>query len=100
MPDQNPLPPLAAVQVALGSPSRWAILRELADGSSLMVSEVADRTGLGAGAASKLLHRLVDDGIVMNPRGRLFEIKPQFLADKANRIVDFGYCLVRFGVGS
>jgi DNA-binding transcriptional ArsR family regulator len=100
MPEQNPSLPLSAVQTALGSPTRWAILRELADGGSLMVSEVAKRTGLAPDAASKQLHRLIHDGIVMNPRGRLFEIKPQFLADKANQIVDFGYCLVRFGVGS
>jgi DNA-binding IclR family transcriptional regulator len=71
----------------------------LADGGSLMVSEVAARTGLAPDAASKQLHRLIADGILMNPRGRLFEIKPQFLADKANRTVDFGYCLVRFGAG-
>ena len=27
--------------------------------------------------------------------GRLFEIAPQFLADKTNRLLDFGWCLLR-----
>ena len=34
------------------------------------------------------------------PRVKLYEIPPQFLADKAERILDFGYCLLRMKVGA
>jgi hypothetical protein len=30
-------------------------------------------------------------GIVINPRGRLFEIGSQFIADKFQRLLDFGW---------
>jgi DNA-binding transcriptional ArsR family regulator len=98
-----PEPPtlsLDAVQSTLGSAARWAILRELADGSSLMVSELADRARMSSSAVSKQLNALVSDGIVIHPRGRLYEIAPQFLTDKTERILDFGYCLLRLNIGS
>lgn len=97
-----PEPPslsLAAVQSTLGSAARWAILRELADGSSLLVSELAERTRMTSSAVSKQLNALVNDQIVIHPRGGLYEIAPQFLADKTDRILDFGYCLLRMKVG-
>jgi len=91
---------LASVQSTVGSAAHWAILRELADGSSLMVSELADRARMTPSAVSKQLNALVRDGIVIHPRGRLYEIAPQFLADKTERILDFGYCLPRMNVGA
>ena len=39
-------------------------------------------------------------GIVTQGRGRLYQIAPQFLADKTERILDFGYCLLRMNVGA
>jgi DNA-binding transcriptional ArsR family regulator len=97
-----PEPPslsLRAVQSTLGSAPRWAILRELADGGSLMVSELAERTRMTPSAVSKQLTALVNDRIVIHPRGRLYQIAPQFLADKTERLVDFGYCLLRLNAG-
>jgi len=99
MPD-SPSLSLAAVQSTIGSAARWAILHELADGSSLMVSELADRTGMTSSAVSKQLNALVNDDIVIHPRGRLYEIAPQFIANKTERIIDFGYCLLRMKVGA
>ncbi|HEX3818120.1 MAG TPA: helix-turn-helix domain-containing protein [Chthoniobacterales bacterium] len=98
MPDSSPLLPLAVIQSTLGSPTRWAILRELADGGSLMVSELAKRIGGSPSAISKQLAILIADGLVINPRGRLFEIPERFLADKANRTLDFGWCLLHMNV--
>src|SRR5437763_700908 len=98
-----PEPPslsLATVQSILGSAPRWAILRELADGSSLMVSELAQRTGMTSSAMSKQLNALVADAIVIPPRNRLYQIAPQFLTDKTERVLDFGYCLLRMNVAS
>ena len=94
MPDLPALS-LATVQATVGSAARWSILRELADGTSLMVSELAARTRMTPSAISKQLNALVNDGIVIHPRGRLYEIAPQFLTDKENRILDLGHCLVR-----
>lgn len=94
-----PILPLKTLLKCISGTTRWDILRELADGSSLMVSELAKRTGWGADVISKQLAILRKAGIVINPRGRLFEIAPQFLADKTNRLVDFGYCLLRMNVG-
>jgi hypothetical protein len=31
--------------------------------------------------------------------GRLYEIAPEFITDKTERILDFGYCLLRMKVG-
>ena len=99
MPDAPSLS-LSTVQSTLGSAPRWAILRELADGSSLMVSELADRTRMTPSAVSKQLNALVSDRIVIHPRGRLYQIAPQFLTDKTERVLDFGYCLLRMNVPS
>ena len=41
-----------------------------------------------------------DPFYILSPRNRLYEIAPQFLADKANRLLDFGWCLLRMNVGS
>ncbi len=98
MPDSSPLLPLATIQSTLGSPARWAILRELADGGSLMVSELAKRTGCSPSSTSKQLAVLIEDGLVINPRGRLFEIPERFVADKSNRTLDLGWCLLRMNV--
>jgi DNA-binding HxlR family transcriptional regulator len=98
-----PEPPtlsLATVQSTLGSAARWAILRELADGTSLLLFELAQRTGMTSSAISKQLNALASDGIVIHPRGRLYEIAPQFIANKTERILDFGYCLVRMNAGT
>lgn len=95
-----PTLPLETLLKCISGTTRWDILRELADGSSLMVSELAKRTGWGADVISKQLAILRQAGIVINPRGRLFEIAPQFLTDKTERILDFGYCLLRMNAGA
>src|SRR4051812_28156396 len=100
MPDPSsasPAPgiPLETFLDLISSVTRWNILRELADGSSLMVSELATRTGIDASAISKHLASMRKAGVIINPRTRLVEIAPQYLTDKENRILDFGYCLLR-----
>ncbi len=39
-------------------------------------------------------------GIVAQGRGRLYQIAPQFIADKTHRVIDFGYCLLRMNVAA
>lgn len=94
-----PTLPLETVLKCISGTTRWDILRELADGSSLMVSELAKRTDWGADVISKQLAILRKAGIVINPRSRLYEIAPQFLADKTERLLDLGFCLLRMSVG-
>ena len=98
----SPLPPLALDDVlsAIGNRYRWRILRELASGEQLMVAEIAERVGLTPDATSKAISVLRDLRIVLQGRNRLYTLAPQFLADKENRVVDFGYCLLRLNVGA
>ena len=65
-----------------------------------MVSELSDRTRNTPNAISKQLSVLLRSGILRNPRGRLYEIVPHFIADKTNRILEFGYCFLRLNVGT
>jgi len=65
-----------------------------------MVSELAERIGRSPDATSKNIGVLRNAGIVIQGRGRLYQIAPQFLADKENRMLDFGYCVLRMNVGA
>jgi hypothetical protein len=65
-----------------------------------MVSELAERIGQSTDATSKNMAVLRNAGIVLQGRNRLYSLVPQFIADKTERILDFGYCLLRMRVGS
>jgi DNA-binding transcriptional ArsR family regulator len=92
--------PLAKILNVISVPTRWYLLRELASGEPLMVSELAERLGQSPDATSKNMAVLRNAGIVTQGRGRLYQIAPQFLIDKTDRILDFGYCLLRMNVGA
>src|SRR6266404_881380 len=81
----------------LGSIQAWRVVRALADSSALLNSEIAERSGVSRESVNQLLLRLRDAGIVIAPRVKLYEIPPQFLADKTERVLDFGICLLRLG---
>ena len=49
---------------------------------------------------SKQLSVLLRRGILRNPLGRLYKIVPYFIADNANRTLEFGYCVIRLNVGT
>jgi DNA-binding transcriptional ArsR family regulator len=87
--------PLAEILGATSNPARWNLLRELASGEPLMVSELAERLGQSLDTTSKHMAILRNAGIAIQGRNRLYQIAPQFLTDKAERIIDFGYCLLR-----
>jgi DNA-binding transcriptional ArsR family regulator len=92
--------PLEQILSAISVPVRWYLLRELASGESLMVSELAERIGQSPDATSKNIGVLRNAGIVIQGRGRLYRIAPHFLVDKDARMLDFGYCLLRMNVGA
>ena len=77
---------------------RWAILRELAMGDSLMVVEIAEKIGKPATLISKHLGVLRNAGMVAIKQ-RLHYIPPQFLPEPGKRVVDFGRCLLRLDFG-
>jgi DNA-binding transcriptional ArsR family regulator len=92
--------PLDKLLHIISSPARWRILREFASGDQLMVSEIAERTRQSKDVTSKHIGILRNAGIVIQGRNRLYQIAPQFLADKTERLIDFGYCLLRMDVAS
>ena len=96
-PEAIPFEPLLGI---LGSIQAWKVLRVLADGSSLMTNEIAERSGLANHSASDQIARLRRAGVVIAPRGKLYEIPAQFLADKTERVLDFGVCLLRLGTAN
>jgi DNA-binding transcriptional ArsR family regulator len=92
--------PLEEILNVISVPVRWYLLRELASGEQFMVSELAECLGQTPDATSKNMAVLRNAGIVIQGRGRLYQIAPQFLTDKTERILDFGYCLLRMNVGT
>ena len=92
---RQPVLPLAGVLAAIASPTRWAILREMADGRPFAVVELAERLRETPTGISKHMAVLRNSGIVDLGRNRCYSISPAFLADKTKRIVDFGWCLLR-----
>jgi DNA-binding transcriptional ArsR family regulator len=99
-----PLPsatiPLDQILHAIADRTRWYILRELAGGEALMVTEIAERIGQSPNVTSKHIGILRKAGIALQSRNRLYTIAPQFLTDKTHRVLEFGYCLLRMNVHS
>jgi DNA-binding transcriptional ArsR family regulator len=97
-PPPSPTIPLEKLIDVLSSPVRWRILRELANGDQLMIVELAERIRQSPDLTSKHMGILRAAGVVTQGRNRLYQIAPQFLADKTERLIDFGYCLLRMNV--
>ena len=95
----TPLLDLEKLVFALGNFSRWKMIRELADGDTRTTSELAEAGGCSYDSAIKHLQLLRETGMVMQGRGSLYELPPQFLPTPGERVVDFGHCLLRFNVG-
>jgi len=95
----RPVVPLESLLSAIASPTRWDILRELAGGDQCAVVELADRLGRSPTAISKHMTVLLKAKMVNLGRNRLYSIAPPFIADKEQRILDFGWCLLRLSAG-
>jgi hypothetical protein len=39
-------------------------------------------------------------GVVIQGPNRLYQIAPRFIADKSQRLLDFGWCVLRMNEGS
>src|SRR5829696_5585799 len=81
---------------AIGSPTRWKLLAALADGESLMVTELAARVRKSPTAISKQMIHLRNLGVVEVTR-RLCHLSGR-LKRLGERKVDFGYFVACFGL--
>lgn len=89
-----PLISLDDLLLAISDANRWRILGELANGDAVMVNELAQRIGRSDTATSKHLAVLRDTGLVEVNR-RLYKIPERFLADREQRHIETGHCLLR-----
>ena len=93
-----PILPRGPLLQAIADETRWQILRELAVGEPRMVKEIAEIIGRSESVAAKHLAVLRRAGITQIGRGRLQQIRPQFVADAEARLLDFGYLQLRLSV--
>jgi DNA-binding transcriptional ArsR family regulator len=106
MPEEAPAaPPTPIISLedtlsAIANPTRWWILAELAGGDQLMVAEIAERTRQSAAAISKHMAVLRQAGVVVQGRNRLYQLDPRFIADKSQRLIDLGWCLLRMSAAA
>ena len=81
--------------MAIGHPTRWKLLTELADGDHLMISELAARVRRPIPNVSKQMGYLRKMGVVSITR------RLHHLSDKLPRLgdkqIDFGWFVARFG---
>ncbi len=94
---KTPKLPLPAVLSAISSPTRWMILRELAQNGQCAVVELAERLNETPTGVSKHMRVLLDAGIVDVGRNRLYSIKGEFMVDA--KTVDLGWCALRLQSG-
>jgi DNA-binding transcriptional ArsR family regulator len=96
-PVASPIPLVAfnRLVTVVSDASRWRMVRALASGEMLMVSELAEVARVSADSASKHMALMRETGIVTQGRNRLYQLRPEFIVDRSERVVDFGYCLLR-----
>jgi hypothetical protein len=95
----EPLLDMEKLVYMLGNFSRWKMLRELSDGDTRTIGELAAAGGCSYDAAIKHLMLMREVGLVVQGRGSLYELPPQFLPAPGQPHVDFGHCLLRFNAG-
>jgi DNA-binding transcriptional ArsR family regulator len=91
----SPLPDSDRMVKALGSPVRWKMLQELSKGEPRTIGELASAAGCNYDNAGRHLIVLRKAGLVMQGRGRLYQIPKQYLSANGQPHVDYGHCLLR-----
>ncbi len=86
------LPGLAS---ALSHVTRWKMLKELSGGEARSIEELAQAGGCRYENALKHLAILRAAGLVVQGRGRLYQIPPKHLTSPGEPVVDYGHCLLR-----
>src|SRR5216684_8106791 len=88
----TPLPSREKLIPILGSASKWTILAALCDGEPLGASDIAKVIGCTGSAASKHMRGLIEAGLVVQGRGRLYRLAPGYQPQPGQRVLDFGHC--------
>jgi len=84
--------------IATSNPIRWQILRAMHDGGEAWGSgDIARLTGITVSGASKHMRVLLEAGICVQGRGRLYRLAPQFQPRPGStpRILDLGHVILR-----
>lgn len=87
--------PIDELGLVLNDPARWRILRELAKGKALPVSELGRRVGRTADSVSKHMIVLRQARLVVSGFGRLYELAPGLQPPPGVTDLDLGYCVLR-----
>lgn len=95
MSDQQPVIDFETLLTVISSSSRWTILRTLCDSEPLGATDIAGILKCAPSAASKHMRVLVNAGICVQGRGRLYRLAPHFQPPAGQKVMDFGYCLLR-----
>ncbi|MEZ5299392.1 MAG: helix-turn-helix domain-containing protein [Verrucomicrobiales bacterium] len=78
-------------------PGRWAVLRILAAGEPLPVSEIARRMGVRREMAAKHLQLMRRLGVAQVGYGHLYSLAPAFRPEPGSGTLDLGHCVLRLG---
>lgn len=95
-----PLPDRKRLVKALGSETRWKMLKELTCGEARAVGELAAVAGVQYANAGRHLAVLRNAGLVAQGRGQLYQIPKQYLPSPGQQVVDYGHCLLRLDAGA
>ena len=90
-----PLPGLKLLATALSHVTRWKMLKELSAGEARSIDEMAQAAGCTYANAARHLVVLRRAGLVVQGRGRLYQIPSQHLPAPSQAVVDYGHCLLR-----
>lgn len=71
----------------------------LATAKPFALVEMAEQLGLTSPAVSKHMAVLLNAGIVSLGRNRLYAMNPHFIVSTAERVVGFGWCVLRLSAG-
>jgi len=96
-PANVPLPDYAKLVPIIGSYAKWRILAALiTEGQA--AGDIAKINECSVSAASKHMKALVDAGLVVQGKGRVYNLAPAYRPKSGERVLDFGHCVLRFGM--
>ena len=91
----TPLPDVKSFPTAIGHPTRWKMLQALSNGEPQTISELAAASGCFYDNAIRHLAILKKAGLVVQERGKLYQIPKCYLPAPGQPHVDYGHCLLR-----
>lgn len=96
-PTNIPLPDYAKLLSILGSWQKWLILNELMK-EGQAAGDIARLLKMGVSGAVKQMTGLVEAGLVVQGKGRVYYIAPAYRSKDGQHFLDFGHVVLRFGV--